>query len=164
MRAAYSLIETDPLLNLSEDIIPPDLDSSELIEGEKPQLITFRQPDQEITFIEEAIDMLVESGVQPRSIAIFCHSRRSLKNWDGLQKRHKQLFVAHFERMKGLDFDIVFLPHLNFTFKAITDSGAISEMRRRVYVGMTRARDRLVLSCCDTLPEALTPLESFIQT
>ena len=51
---------------------------------------------------------------------------------------------------KGLEFDVVFIPDINDTYlpykKAILDE-EIEEERRLLYVGMTRAKKKLHLSC-----------------
>jgi hypothetical protein len=164
MRAAYNLIIADPILSTAEEIIEPDIDSDELIEGEKPELVDCGVLEDEIAYVEARIEALIESGVQPRAIAVLCHSRRALKGWSGLQQRHKEVFVAHFERMKGLDFDIVFIPHLNNMFKNVTDASGIAEVRRRLYVGMTRARDGLVLTYHGALPDAMKPIQKFVKS
>ncbi|MBL0690677.1 MAG: UvrD-helicase domain-containing protein [Alphaproteobacteria bacterium] len=54
---------------------------------------------------------------------------------------------------KGLEFDIVFLAGLEEgilpTFNSINDGGdKLEEERRITYVGITRAKKKLVLSCC----------------
>ena len=51
---------------------------------------------------------------------------------------------------KGLEFDEVFLPDLNEgVLPSVKAAGAasIEEERRLLYVGMTRARERLTMTC-----------------
>lgn len=51
---------------------------------------------------------------------------------------------------KGLEFDTVFLPRLNEGILPVHNSGAkgrLEEERRLLYVGITRARMRVVMSC-----------------
>jgi DNA helicase-2/ATP-dependent DNA helicase PcrA len=55
---------------------------------------------------------------------------------------------------KGLEFDTVFLPQLlegQLPYKKAVLPDAIEEERRLCYVGMTRAKNRLYLSCSKTL-------------
>ena len=48
---------------------------------------------------------------------------------------------------KGLEFPVVFIPGLESGIFPVSSSGEdIKEERRLLYVGMTRARDRLILS------------------
>src|SRR4029079_13855626 len=58
-----------------------------------------------------------------------------------------------YHRAKGLEWDAVFLPMLEEGTlpirQAIDDDAALAEERRLLYVGITRARSRLVLSWAD---------------
>lgn len=160
--AAYSLIESDELLQASEDVIAPLFESPEITEGSKPELRGYADLTQEVVQLAQNIAALIAAGEDPKNIAVLCHNRHHVKYWTELERRYKGLFIAPFERMKGLDFNTVFLPHLNTSFSGITDANAISEVRRRIYVGMTRARNRLVLSHHAALPEPLTPLRAYV--
>jgi hypothetical protein len=52
----------------------------------------------------------------------------------------------------------VFLPHLHDAFPQPDDPDAVTNIRRKVFTAMTRARWRLVLSYQGTLPNPLQPL------
>lgn len=61
--------------------------------------------------------------------------------------RGVQLLTYH--RAKGLEFDAVFLPFLQegeLPFKQAKSADSVTEERRLLYVGLTRARKRLILS------------------
>ena len=66
---------------------------------------------------------------------------------------------------KGLEFDTVFIPQLNAGFiphsKALTPS-EIEEERRLLYVAMTRAKKRLVISFDKTINEKSAKPSQFI--
>jgi superfamily I DNA/RNA helicase len=49
-------------------------------------------------------------------------------------------------------------------FKNVTDASGIAEVRRRLYVGMTRARDGLVLTYHGALPDAMKPIQKFVKS
>jgi hypothetical protein len=161
MRAAYSLIAADPLLSTSSDIIPPDIDSDELTEGDRPMLVACGNMQDEMKSIQGEVEALLRAGVNPRAIAVLLYSSRLVPSWEAL--RRLNVYVAQFERMKGLDFDYVYLPHLNRVFENVVDPNAISETRRRIYVAMTRARHQLTLSYHDAFPEAMNPVFPYIE-
>jgi DNA helicase II / ATP-dependent DNA helicase PcrA len=54
-----------------------------------------------------------------------------------------------YHRAKGLEFEVVFLPRLNegeLPFRRALDDEALAEERRLLYVGITRAKNRLYVS------------------
>lgn len=97
----------------------------------------------------------------PRDIAVLCHSKRIVKHWASL--RNHGVYVDHFDRMKGLEFKHVFVPHLENAFTTAHDAETTSEIRRRIFTAMTRARQYLVLSYSSKLPNQLTPIVPHVQ-
>lgn len=75
---------------------------------------------------------------------------------DMLLKTKKGVQIMTMHASKGLEFDTVFIPQLNAGFiphaKALS-SGEIEEERRLLYVGMTRAKNRLIISCDNNINE-----------
>lgn len=66
---------------------------------------------------------------------------------------------------KGLEFDYVWIINVNegiIPFKKAVEKGLIEEERRLLYVGMTRAKDRLFLSCHSSAGSKKTPESSFL--
>jgi superfamily I DNA/RNA helicase len=65
-------------------------------------------------------------------------------------------------RAKGLEFKEVYLPHASVSLPDANERGDLEEARelarRRFFVGMTRARDRLVITWSGESSEFLEPL------
>ena len=164
IEAAYGLISGDETLSSSTDVTQPDLTSYEMITGETPTLANCRDLYQEVKMVEETALSMVNSGIQADQIAILCHSKRIVKHWAYL--RDKGFYVETFNKMKGLEFQVVLLPHLNTAFDRhdmSKDEDFISEIRRKIFTGMTRARATLVMSYHGALPQELKPIEPFVQ-
>ncbi|MDR1063617.1 MAG: UvrD-helicase domain-containing protein [Azoarcus sp.] len=93
-----------------------------------------------------------EAPAQPHALLADFLNHASLEAGDhqvGAEMDAVQLMTVH--AAKGLEFDAVFLsgleeelfPHGN----SLTESGGLEEERRLMYVAVTRARERLYLSC-----------------
>jgi hypothetical protein len=166
-QAAHSLIEADETLRQTEERAEPDFTSYELGSGPLPALIACKDQDAEIAFVGEKLQELLDNNVEPEQIAILCHNRWHLERWTNWQQRG--VYVQHFEKMKGLEFAVVFIPHLQDSFPSANDPDAVTGMRRKIFTAMTRARYRLTMSYHGMLPAPLEPLlenvwcENFIQ-
>ncbi|MGF1506436.1 MAG: ATP-binding domain-containing protein [Anaerolineae bacterium] len=80
-------------------------------------------------------------------MAVLCHDKRDKDQFQDLQEAG--VFVDTFHRMKGLEFPLVFIPHLSTLFNAWNttyDETYVANQRRRLFTAMPRAQDRLVLS------------------
>lgn len=164
--AAYSLIKGDNDLSHSEEITTPDLTSYTLADGDIPTLVRCRNLTDEVKFVAEHAQQLAQSGISANQIAILCHSKRIVKHWAHL--RNHGFYVETFNRMKGLEFQAVFLPHLQNSFEQSEqikekDGEFISETRRRLFTAMTRARSKLTLSYHGDFPVELTPVEPYVK-
>ena len=162
MRAAFGLVEADPVLSASEDLTKPRLNIGELRSGPLPRLVACSDWDAEQRFVRVSVEQKLAEGVLAGQIAVLCHDSRHARAFADLKARG--VYIASFEKMKGLEFTAVFLPHLNTSFATSGehyDEFFVSKRRRRIYVGMTRARSDLVLSYHGRLTEELQPLKSF---
>jgi thymidine kinase len=162
--AAHSLINGDSNLNQSEEVTQPDLSSYELASGDVPKLVGYRSLEQEIRGIEQTTLTLTNAQIEPGQIAVLCHSKRIIRHWAHLKNRG--FYVATFNQMKGLEFRTVIVPHLNTAFDqhdTPKDETFVSEMRRRIFTAMTRARENLILSYHGALPSELKLLEPHVQ-
>lgn len=155
-QAAHSLIEADETLRQTDDRAEPDFTSYELGTGPLPALIACKDADAETQFINEKVEEFLEAGVMPGQIAILCHNRWHTDRWLSWQKQG--VYVQHFEKMKGLEFAVVFIPNLQDSFPTPNDPDAVTVVRRKIFTAMTRARYRLILSYQGMLPKPLEPL------
>jgi hypothetical protein len=163
--AAHSLIAADTNLKQSEDIPQPDLTTYELATGPEPALVYCRDLSAEVQYVEQQAIAAKEKGIPGNQIAILCHNKRLIKHWAHLRDTHG-FYVGSFNQMKGLEFQTVFLPHLQTVFNrfdADIDDTFVSETRRRIFTAMTRARENLMLSYHDKFPAELAPVEPHIR-
>ncbi len=69
------------------------------------------------------------------------------------EKKQKGVIIMTLHKAKGLEFPVVFMPVLDSAVipsPRSVEEGGIEEERRLFYVGMTRAKSRLYLSCPST--------------
>jgi DNA helicase-2/ATP-dependent DNA helicase PcrA len=75
---------------------------------------------------------------------------RDLEERFGAESRGRGVHLLTYHRAKGLEWEAVFLPRLEEKElpygRALKDAERLAEERRLFYVGMTRAKDRLILS------------------
>jgi hypothetical protein len=155
-QAAHGLIEADETLRQTEERPEPDFTSYELGTGPLPALIACKDLESEIRFVNLKVRELLDNNVPPNQIAILCHNRWHIDRWGEWKKQG--VYVQHFEKMKGLEFAAVFVPHLQDSFPLPNDPDAVTVMRRKIFTAMTRARHRLILSYHGMLPKPLEPL------
>jgi UvrD/REP helicase N-terminal domain/Nuclease-related domain len=155
-QAAHSLIEADDTLRQTEDRPEPDFTSYELGSGPLPALIACKDAEAETAFVDEKVRELLGAGAAPGQIAILCHAKWHTERWR--HWREQGVYVQYFDKIKGLEFVTVFLPHLHDAFPHPDDPDAVTSIRRKVFTAMTRARWRLLLSYQGALPKPLEPL------
>jgi thymidine kinase len=154
--AAHALIEADENLRQTEERSDPDFTSYELGTGPKPLLIGCATEAAEVAFVQQQINQLRDDDMLASQIAILCPTEQHLHRWSHLQS--EGIYVNYYEKMKGLEFNAVFTPHLSDVFQPLDDAEMISRKRRKVFTAMTRARHNLTLSYTGELP---TPLHLF---
>lgn len=155
-QAAHSLIEADDNLRMAEERAEPDFSSYELSSGPMPALMACPDSAAETRFIDDKIRDLLAGGAVPEQIAILCHAKWHLDRW--AEWARQGVYVQYFEKMKGLEFMVVFIPHLHDAFPHADDPDAVTVVRRKLFTAMTRARYRLVMSYQGQLPAPLAPL------
>jgi hypothetical protein len=135
----------------------------DLAAGEQPALVSCLHIDQEIRMVEQIALSIAGTNIDPNQIAILCHNKRIVRHWAYL--RDRGFYVESFNKMKGLEFRAVIIPHLNTAFDqhdTPKDDAFVSETRRRIFTAMTRARETLVMSYHGAFPPELKPIESHV--
>ena len=125
----------------------PDLTGKHLRSGPRPELRRFSSSDAEFDFIKLEIERLLQGEFDAEQIAVLHRRKRGAQRL-GQRLRGLGVRVATLHKLKGLEFDVVFLSQMQETF---ADAGKLSEEqisgeRRLVYMAMTRARQRLYLN------------------
>lgn len=140
-------------------------------DGPKPTLVRFDAPADELKFVIEQARAAAESG----SVAVLLrtHQDESLFSaaFRGAQRIHRDLAVWNpgagisygtVHSAKGLEFDTVILPRLSTdhwpepqVVEALGEEEAESGDGRLLYVGVTRARQGLILTCTGELTELM---------
>ena len=156
---AHSLIEADEELRQVEERPIPDFTSYELGSGEWPLLTTCSDEAAEVQLITQRVERLLQK-TSAQQIAILCPEKYRLDQWAALKKQG--VYVKNFEGMKGLEFNIVFIPHLDRLFAPEDDAETISAKRRKLFAAITRARYQLSLTSQQELPAPLTPILSYV--
>jgi hypothetical protein len=162
--AAHALVEADALLCTSPDIVKPMLDSPDIQSGRLPLLASCTNKASEEKFIQHEIEKLCATGILGGEIAILCHNSKDIDRWAWMKNKYG-VTVMSFDKMKGLEYRVVFLPSLEtaFTVKdAHNREHNISKNRQRVFTGMTRARQLLILSHVGNLPTELEPILPYV--
>jgi thymidine kinase len=156
---AHKLIDSDMNLAGSDEITKPELDSIELVEGEKPYLALLENIEDENTFIHDEVLRLIGMGIEPEEIAILSPDSNN-RRWVAIKKDYGVTTLSY-NRMKGLEFRVVILPMLGYLFESegTMDEGQLTDARRHLFTAMTRAREILIMSHYSlTIPHALEPI------
>lgn len=173
LRAAHIMIKDqstfDDMDDTQSDLVEPEYS---VRQGEIPILKQCASLNDEIAWIDTEIDRLCrEEGYQPHDMAFLYRIRRdyedALRNRFasrlGLQKvtdSPDTFFGQHakyttFHSAKGLEFKVVFIvgvsdglvPFKNWNLEGEALAEHLRIERQLLYVAMTRARDRLYLTC-----------------
>jgi len=147
-------------------------------EGEPPVLRGFANEDLERRFVVADIAARsVADGASLGDVGVFCLRTAQVKALLALFKQRgvaaqdlttykgrttRAVKVGTLFRAKGLEFKDVYLPHASASLLDLNqgdDSDEARELaRRRFFVGMTRARDRLFITWSGEPSEFLEPL------
>lgn len=178
LRVAYELVGNDEALqeelrSEGDDVIKPELDSRRMRRGPLPVILQFTDPTREIQYIAQEIKALKMSGYEWDEIAVihrdlkFLHNLASPLRVQGVPTQvikgididlatpDVKLLTLH--SSKGLEFSAVFVagvdrlqPRPGLTGEEL--ALAVAAERRLLYVGMTRARERLFILHAGPLP------------
>jgi superfamily I DNA/RNA helicase len=139
--------------------------------GPLPVLLQFADPTSEYAHLAAEIQQLLSSGFQPSDILMASRRRNTLNKLAGTLQDHNipasvmtqtaglddsSVKVSTLHGAKGLEFPVVFicgLEGLNDNQDSEREAEIVeAEERRLLYVGMTRARERLYVSYHGQIP------------
>lgn len=150
-----------------DDMIPTLSPDSAGRRGDVPELQRFATADDELDYIAERISQLIKLGLSPDKIAVLCRynnkNNNQVKNAEkalaakgvifsstgddsgklGLYGVEPSVKIVTIPSSKGLEFDTVFIPHLN---EMPNKKAGLEGEARLLYVAMTRAIETLVFT------------------
>jgi superfamily I DNA/RNA helicase len=194
LRVAYEIVGNDKDLreeirSEGEDVIEPDMDSRLMRRGPLPVIMQFSDRSREMQYIAKEVSRLVEAGYTWEEIAVIHREYAFLSDLAShLRSREIPVQVVRgtninlaspdvklltLHSSKGLEFSVVFVagverlqPRPGLTGEELRS--AMAEQRRLLYVGMTRARERLHIMHAGPLPmwvkSVLTGVEDGLKT
>lgn len=162
--AAYTLISNNPIakqliIESGEQIIP-DLSSSHLREGRRPEIHKFPTWVSEKQFIRDRIAGLIYEGYLPGEIAILHSKKYVLEEFSDLKSMG--VITDELRRETGMEYKVVFLPKINDLFErdpGISLEEWNAQQQVTCYMAMTRARDLVFLLMEGKWPSLLKPIE-----
>lgn len=171
---AVATTGSDEIEDLGEDFRRGEDAGDALRDGDRPRLLVARDDDHQHQLVNQEIDAVIagaDGDVGPGDIAVLCPSNKAAKamraslsahhlptidlnDYDGTPNESIKVGTLH--RVKGLEFKLVIITDLSdgvfprprpnhVTAAEWADQEA--EMDALLFVAMTRARDRLVLTC-----------------
>lgn len=160
-----------PFFDKDVDIVTP---KSPTASGPKPGLVRFTEPGKELEWVIQAAQKVAKN----ETVAILVRTRKDVKhiirllekNGTPTQELHGDMFswnsrpgisVGTYHSAKGLEFDTVLLPYCSKgrlpdperVIALEDEEETISEEAKLIYVAVTRARRRLVLTFTGALTE-----------
>lgn len=173
--AARSMMEGEAFEDLDDDtgLRPAGEEPAPLTVGVDPELHVLRSPGEELELLTALVQERLDAGLNPGDIAVLVDVQRkgrdverALKNAgvpvadlaDYAGEHANGVLLGTFKRAKGLEFKEVFVVGLSaaewpsrwFVPPDLDDEQREERtalQRRTLFVAMTRARDRLTLTC-----------------
>ena len=141
-----------PYVKLSDDLLCDKKAVRNLIKNltpERPVIEQLNNLDENIEIEDYILNYLKKTAETSNSLQEFIHQVSLLKECDTLDSRADRISLMTLHASKGLEFNCVFVTGLENgiipLYRAETPE-EIEEERRLLYVGMTRAKQRLFLS------------------
>jgi superfamily I DNA/RNA helicase len=164
-QAAYQLIASDEKLlrSLKEEgiMVEPDLSSAVMRHGAKPLIQRYASEADEMRNTRECINQLLQDGVKPGQIAVLHRYKKSLERFE-VSLRGTDVINETFHRLKGLEFEAVFLCQLQNTHLRNGGEELQSAERRLAYMAMTRARTQLYMGYVGKLPQIYNGIMNYV--
>jgi hypothetical protein len=152
--AAYGMIagheEIQKSLADEGELASPDLSSPVMRHGPRPLVQRCGSVDKELDFLKNRIFSLRQEGYRDAQIAVLVRQSQSVRP---IRERLRGLDVRvqPIHGFKGLEAEVIFLPHLQNTFRREEDDYVAAE-RRILYMAMSRAREKLYMTYFGKLP------------
>jgi len=167
--AAYALIADNPiaqrLLAEGGEQVQPDLDSTTMREGPRPQVHSFSSWEAERGFAVREIETIIrQEGILPNEIGILHEKKHVLDRYGPLVPKGVQLYKV--KRQTGLEYKAVFIPQIQQMLdRTVGISWEEDEGRQRLkfYMAMARARKWLYLLYERKWPKALEPIRPHVE-
>jgi len=153
-QAAYGMIADHAAIQASlsdeGELVKPDLLSAPMRHGARPLVQKCGSLEKELEFIKERIVMLHQEGYRDDQIVILTRYKNTINTIQNAMKGFNVgIHVIH--GYKGLEKEVVFIPHLQKTFQK-EDEEYITAERRILYMAMSRAREQLFMTYFGALP------------
>lgn len=163
--AAYSLITSDPVLLEQRNLLLPDLKTYELRHGARPQLFRFASRKAEAEYVRLEIERMRQRDEIPAKDIAIVHHPNHLDDWAVILARYRvRLYTP--DTVKGHEFKYVFVPQINLYLDddpAHLDEAYIRDVRKRLFIALSRAKEQLTLSHYGTLPPPFAALLQHVQ-
>jgi hypothetical protein len=179
LEAALAVMAGHRFDDLDEEALDGRRNVSWVRDGEPPVLRGFDDAEAERRFVVADVAARAAAGeVDLGDVAVFCARTADVKSMLALLRQRRiaaqdltaykgrttrAVKVGTYHRAKGLEFKEVYLPHVSAGLvppaSRSTDTSEAEELaRRQFFVGMTRARDRLVITWSGEASGFLAPL------
>lgn len=145
-----------------------------LLHGPKPEVLNFKNIDEEVNYIASKIKELNNKGIDLNNICLVARTDRQLESYreflrdkmiktykihrkEAEDRENKSIRIATMHRVKGLEFDYVFLVGVNdgiIPFKPLIESSSDNSVKKQriiaerslLYVAATRAKKEVFVS------------------
>jgi hypothetical protein len=158
-KLANDLVKDDEVLKQKlreEDIdLNMELPADSMRQGERPLMMKANNIIEEADFIKRSInDMKAKLGLSAKQFVVLTRSKRKQERLKGHLK-DVNITVSTFHAYKGMECEVVFLCGMEETFKDASDENSIAEEKKLVYMAMTRARQKLLMTYLGSLPKEI---------
>jgi len=165
MNLAQGLLDSEPKMKSEHDWNTYPAPAHINVDlGDAPTLIGCVEIHEEYRAVEQIVRAALSGIDDLNGIAILCPTSHQTAAWSKLEwVNETKTYVSHFNRIKGLEFDIIIIPHLGTLLnnRQSIDQNRIVLPLRKLFVAVTRARRQLHITYTGSLPSQLQILERY---
>ncbi len=151
---AYSMIEGNEeiqdSLRTEGELIKPEISSEQMRHGPIPILRRCTDIADERMKIKAIVETLINDGYHGKQITVLVRYKSDIASIENVISE-TDVEVHPIHSFKGLEREVIIIPHLQNTFTRIDEEVA---ERRLLYMAMSRARSRLYMTYSKRLPKA----------